>query len=582
MSSTLLEVTRASHEEVERLERLIVKDLQNEPANNKDRLFQSHRVRNMIDNIISTTEKLIREYHRRHPAARAVDVNEDYEAMLKEEPVIEFTGEEAFGKYLDMHELYNQYNNLKFEKPIEYSTYLDIFSQPHIVPRKLKFTRQYKEYMENLLEYLVYFFQRTEPLQDLDRIFSKVTTEFEEQWENDAIQGWERTSQENGHSSADHTVIDLDFYSTVDELKEVGPEKLKEALAALGLKSGGTVQQRAERLFLTKLNINLCHGGSVPFHFIFGQFSGDHEFIVLGKRRLYSEFNNYKVMTNKISSQRREEMDIYDTSFEKLDKKHFVKGSRGSVPNGGAATSKEVDNSKEIALMEAKINKLCDLLDEINAHTKENVVKKQALTYDEMEAEREEEETQADSESDDDEQQIYNPLKLPMGWDGKPIPYWLYKLHGLGQELKCEICGNYSYWGRRAFERHFKEWRHQHGMRCLGIPNTKNFNEITSIKEAQELWKRIQERQGVNKWRPDLEEEYEDKEVSPLIASFDVINSCFESTIQEEDLEKREDEEMFEMNVALKLGRSLSQLRDLARKSSTSRVHGSTIGEFAS
>jgi splicing factor 3A subunit 3 len=35
----------------------------------------------------------IREYHRRHPAARVVDANEDYEAMLKEEPVIEFTGE---------------------------------------------------------------------------------------------------------------------------------------------------------------------------------------------------------------------------------------------------------------------------------------------------------------------------------------------------------------------------------------------------------------------------------------------------------------------------------------------------------
>ena len=28
---------------------------------------------------------------------------------------------------------------------------------------------------------------------------------------------------------------------------------------------------------------------------------------------------------------------------------------------------------------------------------------------------------------------MYNPLKLPMGWDGKPIPYWLYKLHGLNQ-----------------------------------------------------------------------------------------------------------------------------------------------------
>lgn len=32
-----------------------------------------------------------------------------------------------------------------------------------------------------------------------------------------------------------------------------------------------------------------------------------------------------------------------------------------------------------------------------------------------------------------DEEAIYNPLKLPMGWDGKPIPYWLYKLHGLNQ-----------------------------------------------------------------------------------------------------------------------------------------------------
>jgi len=60
MSSTVLEVTRAAHEEVERLERLIVKELQNEPGTNKERLYQSHRVRNMIDTITSTTEKLVR------------------------------------------------------------------------------------------------------------------------------------------------------------------------------------------------------------------------------------------------------------------------------------------------------------------------------------------------------------------------------------------------------------------------------------------------------------------------------------------------------------------------------------------
>jgi hypothetical protein len=33
-------------------------------------------------------------------------------------------------------------------------------------------------------------------------------------------------------------------------------------------------------------------------------------------------------------------------------------------------------------------------------------------------------------------------------WDGKPIPYWLFKLHGLNIEYKCQICGGFSYWGR--------------------------------------------------------------------------------------------------------------------------------------
>lgn len=493
MSSTLLEVTRASHEEVECLERTIVKDLQTEPPTNKDRLHQSHRVRNMIEKITSTTHKLIeiyedkdgarkdeiaalggqsassanvnvfsafydrlkeiREYHRRHTAARYVDTTDEYELLLKEESVVEFTGEEAFGRYLDLHELYNDYINSKFGKQIEYSNYLDLFLETESIPHKLKLTRQYREYLQKLLEYLIYFFERTDPLKDLERIYTKVVAEFEEKWSNGAIEGRDKENQENGNGPLPHNVVDLDYYSTSEELMEVGPETLKEALAALGLKTGGTVKQRAERLFLTK-----C------------------------------------------------------TPLEKLDRKHFAKGSRKAEQNGGATAVQPSEDEKEIALMEAKVKKLCELLQETIVRTKENVEKKHALTYGEIVQEREEDEVQPESESDDEDQQIYNPLKLPMGWDGKPIPYWLYKLHGLGQEFKCEICGNQSYWGRRAYERHFKEWRHQHGMRCLGIPNTKNFNEITSIEEAKQLWERIQEKQGVNKWRPDLEEEYEDQE----------------------------------------------------------------------
>jgi len=79
----------------------------------------------------------------------------------------------------------------------------------------------------------------------------------------------------------------------------VGPEKLKEALAALGLKTGGTVQQRAERLFLTK-----------------------------------------------------------DTPLENLDKKHFAKGARLSKENRATAALELDQNSKEIALIEAKMKKI--------------------------------------------------------------------------------------------------------------------------------------------------------------------------------------------------------------------------------
>ena len=97
-----------------------------------------------------------------------------------------------------------------------------------------------------------------------------------------------------------------------------------------------------------------------------------------------------------------------------------------------------------------------------------------------------------------------------MGWDGKPIPYWLYQLHGLGQEFKCEICGGASYWGRRAFEKHFQEWRHAYGMKCLRIPNSSHFKDVTEIEHALKLHKKILQRNFEGTFKPDFQEEFED------------------------------------------------------------------------
>ncbi|XP_010059603.3 probable F-box protein At4g22030 [Eucalyptus grandis] len=63
---------------------------------------------------------------------------------------------------------------------------------------------------------------------------------------------------------------------------------------------------------------------------------------------------------------------------------------------------------------------------------------------------------------------------------------------------------------------------------------------------------------------------------------FDLMEETIEATLEESDYSKRENGEMFEMKVAMKLGRSLSQLRDLARKSMASCIEGNEVDEFGS
>jgi splicing factor 3A subunit 3 len=46
--------------------------------------------------------------------------------------------------------------------------------------------------------------------------------------------------------------LDLSAFAGPDELATLGLDRLKSGLIALGLKCGGTLQERAERLFMTK------------------------------------------------------------------------------------------------------------------------------------------------------------------------------------------------------------------------------------------------------------------------------------------------------------------------------------------
>ena len=184
----------------------------------------------------------------------------------------------------------------------------------------------------------------------------------------------------------------------------------------------------------------------------------------------------------------------------------------------------------QVAWKEHRVKALCDVLSGVVNATVRHAEKQQTRTAEEREAEVREEEfgllpepgmdssgsKKRNNEDEDDDAPVYNPLNLPLGWDGKPIPYWMYKLHGLGVEYKCQICGNQSYWGRRAFDRHFQEWKHAHGMRCLGIPNTKHFHDITLIEDAVALYAKIKAEIQGEQFQGEMEEEFEDTQGNVL------------------------------------------------------------------
>lgn len=134
--------------------------------------------------------------------------------------------------------------------------------------------------------------------------------------------------------------------------------------------------------------------------------------------------------------------------------------TNGATPENhvnGSSHSKE-SRKRTSALLTFFTTSLLAKLVSILGETKSNVERRFSLTAKEREAELTEKPTAAPApaangdekteEEEEEEGRISNPLKVPLGWDGKPIPYWLYRLHGLGVEYRCEICSDHIYMGR--------------------------------------------------------------------------------------------------------------------------------------
>jgi splicing factor 3A subunit 3 len=432
----------------------------------------------------------------------------------------EETGEEVFGKYLDLRSTFEYASrNLRdvFGPPshpgagaggaaaaLQYSDYLRMLlrglpSRPEAP--KLADRKRYGRYLSLLDDYLRSFLRRTSPLLRVDGdVVGPALAAFDEEWgRSGGAEGWARKPGEaclagnggggggaQGPSAPDAAAapgaeptappppaIDLSEYESASELAaKVDGDRLKAELSRLGLKCGGTVQDRASRLFLTK-----------------------------------------------------------DTPLDKLPAKLFAKkgpepvGGGGAAPAGPAASSSAGRERRvDVARREAAATALLGQLRPTLEATLRRVERRQTQTLEEQERELAEELYEADvrddrknraggdsdDDEDDDDAPIYNPKNVPLDWDGKPIPYWLFKLHGLNHYYPCEICGGESYRGRRNFEMHFAEQRHALGMKSLGIPNTRHFHGVTRIEDAAALWETLRAKLSSEQFDTSREEEYED------------------------------------------------------------------------
>lgn len=366
----------------------------------------------------------IKTFHAQYPNEPVENLEQAYKTRLPREGDIGssevdtmFSGEEAYGRFLDLTSAHESYINLPGIKRPMYLQYLDIFDvfTPPVcaIKRPDKMTDRYFAYVGDLANYLESFMRRTRPLENLDQLYASFDGDFEKAWTANDIPGWTLEADTKGSGQ--------------------------------------------------------------------GIWCADCE----------KEFSNQNVYKHHFSSNK------HVRNAEKR-KERLADGQYDSETRGSSAMRLK---ERAIAEREYRVKRLAAAMSQERSDTKVNVERKQGMTERErqMELDAMFSESAAGGAAQDDDsgdesdgsEKIYNPLKLPLAWDGKPIPFWLWKLHGLGVEFPCEICGNFVYMGRRAFDKHFNEARHIYGLKCLGITNTTLFREITGIEDALKLWDKI-------------------------------------------------------------------------------------------
>ena len=105
-----------------------------------------------------------------------------------------FSGEEAYGKHLDLYYAHSLYLNLDGTGLMSYIAYIDMLRHGKLertLETRDKATAGYLNYVQTLYDYLVGFFNRALPLINLQEKLKEEEEKFATEWESNSLPGWE-------------------------------------------------------------------------------------------------------------------------------------------------------------------------------------------------------------------------------------------------------------------------------------------------------------------------------------------------------------------------------------------------------
>ena len=287
-----------------------------------------------------------------------VYVDDDSEPMIVDTMDSVFSGEEAYGKHLDLYYPHTLYLNLEGSTRLSYIGYLDMLRHGKVertLDTKEKTNQAYVNYVQTLYDYLVGFFSRALPLINVQAKLKEEEDNFATAWEADQVERWEDAKKSSASAAPAGEAIWCGFCQKHYSKQTVYDAHLKSAK-----------HQKKEK-----------DGKAVP--------------------------------------------------------DPYVAGNNSPAPAPGPRSTSSRDKYKTPARLTFLVSALLRFspIPQLILDSRSEVERRMALTAREREAELEQAdeaapppaETQAneDEEEEDDDGKIYNPLKLPLGWDGKPV-----------------------------------------------------------------------------------------------------------------------------------------------------------------